>query len=45
MIREAEQIVAEEVATRDQVDALVKDCFRWPAGPFEIVAGARTGWE
>jgi 3-hydroxyacyl-CoA dehydrogenase len=45
VIREAEQIVAEEVATREQVDALVKDCFRWPAGPFQIVDGARQGWE
>jgi 3-hydroxyacyl-CoA dehydrogenase len=45
VVREAEQIVAEEVATREQVDALLKDCFRWPVGPFEMADGARKGWE
>jgi 3-hydroxybutyryl-CoA dehydrogenase len=34
--REAALIVAEGVATPDQVDQLVKDCFRWPMGPFEM---------
>ena len=32
---EADRIVAEGVATKDQVDTLLKDCFRWPFGPFE----------
>ena len=32
---EAERIVLEGVATREQVDTLLKDCFRWPFGPFE----------
>lgn len=32
---EADRIVAEKVATPEQVDALIKDCFRWPFGPFE----------
>lgn len=32
---EADRIVADGVATAAQVDVLVKDCFRWPAGPFE----------
>ncbi|MGE0555272.1 MAG: 3-hydroxyacyl-CoA dehydrogenase family protein [Gemmatimonadales bacterium] len=45
VFREAEQIVAEEVATREQVDALVKDCFRWPVGPFEMADATRKGWE
>jgi 3-hydroxyacyl-CoA dehydrogenase len=44
MLHEAERIVADGVATREQVDALVVDCFRWPAGPFTIVHGADTGW-
>jgi 3-hydroxyacyl-CoA dehydrogenase len=34
--REAARIVEEGVATPDQVDQLVKDCFRWPMGPFEM---------
>jgi 3-hydroxyacyl-CoA dehydrogenase len=44
VIEESERIVAEEVATREQVDALLRDCFRWPVGPFEMVEGARRGW-
>ena len=32
---EADRIVAEKIATPEQVDALIKDCFRWPLGPFE----------
>lgn len=44
-MREARQIVAEGVATPDQVDRLMKDCYRWPAGPFEMVAAVDSGWE
>lgn len=44
--REARQIVAEGIATPEQVDTLVKDCFRWPVGPFELTGGrTRTNWE
>ncbi len=44
--REARQIVAEGVATPEQVDELLKDCFRWPVGPFEMTGGrTRQGWE
>ena len=44
--REARQIVAEGLATPEQVDELVKDCFRWPVGPFEMTGGrTRQGWE
>ena len=31
---EAARIVSEEVATAEQVDQLVVDCFGWPSGPF-----------
>lgn len=34
--REAARIVEEGVASPEQVDQLVKDCFRWPMGPFEM---------
>ncbi len=43
-VREANQILAEGVATTEQVDTLLKDCFRWPAGPYEMSAGAGSGW-
>lgn len=35
--REALAIVHEGVATPEQVDALLKDCFRWPVGVFEML--------
>ncbi|MFA5885554.1 MAG: 3-hydroxyacyl-CoA dehydrogenase family protein [Acidimicrobiia bacterium] len=44
MIREAVRVVDEGVATREQVDQLMTDCFRWPAGPFGMVRGAGSGW-
>ncbi|MFM8305211.1 MAG: 3-hydroxyacyl-CoA dehydrogenase family protein [Actinomycetota bacterium] len=44
MVREAVRVVDEGVATREQVDQLMTDCFRWPAGPFGMVRGAGSGW-
>lgn len=44
-VREAREIVAEGVAAPDQVDRLMKDCYRWPAGPFEMIAAVDSGWE
>jgi 3-hydroxybutyryl-CoA dehydrogenase len=42
---EARRIVADGIATPEQVDQLLKDCFRWPAGPFEITRTTRTNWD
>jgi 3-hydroxyacyl-CoA dehydrogenase len=36
-LREAARIVEEGVATEDQVDAVMRDGFRWPWGPFEFL--------
>ncbi len=44
MVREAGRVVSEGVATREQVDQLMVDCFRWPSGPYGMVAGAGSGW-
>jgi 3-hydroxybutyryl-CoA dehydrogenase/3-hydroxyacyl-CoA dehydrogenase len=44
-IAEAHRVVAEGVADREQVDALMMDCYRWPAGPFAMVRGATEGWK
>jgi len=44
MIREAIAVVDEGIADRDQVDQLMVDCFRWPAGPFGMTRGATSGW-
>lgn len=45
MIREALQVVSEGIATKDQVDQLMTDCFRWPSGPFGMAKGATSGWK
>ncbi len=44
MVREANRVVSEGIADRSQVDQLMTDCFRWPAGPFGMVSGATSGW-
>lgn len=44
MVREANRVVAEGIADRAQVDQLMRDCFRWPSGPYGMVAGAGSGW-
>jgi 3-hydroxybutyryl-CoA dehydrogenase len=44
-VYEAQQIVSDEVATEDQVDALVKDCFRWPVGLFEMLRSTGQNWD
>jgi 3-hydroxyacyl-CoA dehydrogenase len=44
MVREAQRVVDEGIATRDEVDQLMVDCFRWPSGPFGMVKGAGSGW-
>ena len=44
-IAEANRVVEEGVADRDQVDELMMDCYRWPAGPFAMVRGATEGWK
>jgi 3-hydroxyacyl-CoA dehydrogenase len=45
MLREAQRVVDEGVATREQVNQLMVDCFRWPTGPFAMVQGATKGWK
>jgi 3-hydroxybutyryl-CoA dehydrogenase len=44
MGREARRVVAEGIATQDEVDQLMVDCFRWPTGPFGMGRGAGSGW-
>jgi 3-hydroxybutyryl-CoA dehydrogenase len=44
MVAEANKVVAEGVATREEVDQLMVDCFRWPTGPFGMTRGAGSGW-
>ena len=44
MVAEAQKVVNEGIATADEVDQLMMDCFRWPTGPFGMVKGAGLGW-
>jgi len=44
MVAEAQKVVDEGIATTAEVDELMVDCFRWPAGPFGMVRGAGSGW-
>jgi 3-hydroxyacyl-CoA dehydrogenase len=45
MLREAGQVVAEGVASQDDVNQLMVDCFNWPVGPYGMVKGATSGWK
>lgn len=45
LLAEADRIVAEGVATPEQIDEIMKDCADWPLGPFEILEKASTGWD
>jgi 3-hydroxyacyl-CoA dehydrogenase len=45
MIAEARKVVDEGIASADDVDQLMMDCFRWPTGPFGMVKGATEGWK
>jgi 3-hydroxyacyl-CoA dehydrogenase len=45
MIREAMRVTDEGVATPEQVNQLMVDCFRWPVGPLAMVKGATKGWD
>jgi 3-hydroxybutyryl-CoA dehydrogenase len=38
--REALRIVQEGIATEAQVDAIMRDGYRWPVGPFELMGGS-----
>ena len=45
MIREANRVIEEGVASREDVNQLMVDCFRWPTGPFGMIRGASGGWK
>ena len=45
MLREAARVVDEGVATHDEVNQLMVECYNWPVGPFAMVKGAGSGWK
>ncbi|WP_433413165.1 3-hydroxyacyl-CoA dehydrogenase family protein [Microtetraspora malaysiensis] len=44
MVREAQRVVDEGLASKEQVDQIVVDGYRWPVGPFAMMEGASSGW-
>ena len=45
MIQEAQRVVDQGIASPEEVNQLMVDCFRWPVGPFAMVKGATEGWK
>jgi 3-hydroxyacyl-CoA dehydrogenase len=45
MVREAQRVVQEGIASREDVDQLMIDTYRWPSGPFGMTRGAGSGWQ
>ncbi|MEM7408782.1 MAG: 3-hydroxyacyl-CoA dehydrogenase family protein [Myxococcota bacterium] len=45
MIQEAQRVVDQGIASPEEVNQLMTDCFNWPVGPFAMVRGATEGWQ
>jgi 3-hydroxyacyl-CoA dehydrogenase len=45
MIREAQRVVDAGIASPEDVNQLMTDCFNWPVGPFAMIQGATSGWK
>ncbi len=45
MVREAQHVVDSGIASTDEVNQIMVDCFNWPVGPFAMVKGASSGWD
>jgi 3-hydroxyacyl-CoA dehydrogenase len=45
MVAEARRVLEEGIASEEDINAAMRLGFNWPAGPLEMVAGARKGWQ
>lgn len=45
MVSEARRVLEEGIASEEDINAAMRLGFNWPAGPLEMVAGARKGWQ
>lgn len=45
MVQEAQRVVDQGIASPEDVNQLMVDCFNWPVGPFAMVRGATEGWK
>ncbi|MCH7697879.1 MAG: 3-hydroxyacyl-CoA dehydrogenase family protein [Chloroflexi bacterium] len=44
-VAEARKVMDEEIASVDDINKAMRFGFNWPAGPLEMIAGARKGWQ
>ena len=44
-VAEARKVMDEGIASVDDINAAMRFGFNWPAGPLEMIAGARKGWQ
>lgn len=45
MVAEARKVLDEGVASAEDINTAMRLGFNWPAGPLEMVQGARKGWQ
>lgn len=45
MVAESRRVLEEGIASEEDINAAMRLGFNWPAGPLEMVAGARKGWQ
>lgn len=45
MVAEARKVLEEGIASAEDINKAMRFGFNWPAGPLEMVAGARKGWQ
>ena len=45
MVAEAHRVLEEGVASAEDINTAMRLGFNWPAGPLEMVQGARKGWQ
>lgn len=45
MVAEARRVLEEGIASTEDINAAMRLGFNWPAGPLEMAAGARKGWQ
>ncbi len=45
MVAEARKVLEDGIASEDDINTAMRLGFNWPAGPLEMVKGARSGWQ
>lgn len=45
MLKEAQAVLAEGIASMEDIDAVMRLGYNWPVGPFGMIQGAKGGWK